>query len=195
MPADYFGHIVIAVCTRQRPTMLKSCLESVLRQSLSAATKISLLVIENDSEPLSEALVRQLQTTTSADIHYRLESDIGIAQARNRALHESLLLNGDWLWFLDDDEIADKNCLQELINASFLFNAEVIHGKVTYQYPASDRWGKLSQQALRQPQHGKRIHTAATNNVLFSSRLFSESGLALHFDPYLRLCGGEVTVF
>lgn len=190
-----FNHIIVAICTRQRPVMLSRCLAALLQQSIPPGMKYSLLVIENDNEPRSEMQVMQLQTTTPVSVHYRLESDIGIAQARNRALSEALLLGTDWLWFVDDDVVAAENCLRALIEAAIDFDAEVIHGKVAYQYPASDRWGKLSQQALRQRQHGKQIHSAATNNVLFSCRLFSETGLALRFDTKLGLCGGEDTLF
>jgi len=198
MDIKSFDHIVAAVCTRQRPAMLKDCLVTLLQQSLPPSVKLSLLIIENDSEPRTESQVLALQTTTPINIHYRLEPDIGIAQARNRALSEALLLGGDWLWFVDDDEMADKNCLRELMSAAAAFNADAVHGRVLFQYPelpASDQWARLLQQAQRKPFHGKRLYSAATNNILFSSRLFADAGFALRFDPRLRLSGGEDTLF
>jgi len=181
--------------------MLRRCLTSLLEQKITNDTTsdisltVSLLVIENDTVAHAPAIITSLEANAPFKIRHHLEPDIGIAQARNRALKEALLLNGDWLWFIDDDEIADPDCLQQLFQTAYEFDAEVVQGKVLYEYPASDKWAQLSKFGEQNAVDGKEMHTAATNNTLLSSRLFAGSGLGLYFDPLLRVSGGEDTLF
>ncbi len=191
--------IVIAVCTRQRPIMLQQCLSSLIKQhtpqNAPASYSLNILIVENDLVNNSESIVAAAKTNSPFPIHYCLETDIGIAQARNRALKEAKKLGCEWLWFLDDDGSADAHCLKELLHTACTHNADIVQGRVVYQYPATDRWAHLIDHSRGEADNGKSLDSAATNNVLFSSRLFNSDDMGLNFDAVLGLSGGEDTLF
>jgi GT2 family glycosyltransferase len=101
------------------------------------------------------------------------------------------------LIFIDDDEVAGEDWLLHYADTLKRKSADVIHGRVIYKLPAEDRWAHLLERnvANDQREDGKVVHSAATNNVMISSRLFSTTHMALEFDTALRFSGGSDTEF
>lgn len=189
--------IVIGVCTCRRPLLLGKCLESLAALPVNPNYHLDIIVIENDEVPLNEGIVVSARTRSPHALYYYHEPSIGIPFARNRAIDEALLLSASWIAFIDDDEIAESDWLNQLYDAALHFNADAIHGRVLYQYPLEDRWAHLlghnDKSAVRL--HGKALKSAATNNIIFSSRLVSAEGLGLRFDTTLRFSGGSDSDF
>lgn len=188
-------HVVIAVCTRNRPIMLEKCLRSLIHQHIDKDFTCSILVVENNNHSFSQPIIDKLEQESLYPIHYCLETNHGISYARNRVLKESLALHCQWLLLIDDDEVADKNWAREMLQAAHEFSADVIHGTVMYQNAGKDSWTYLFRKNQKIKAHGKKVHGAATDNVLISSRLFSPHGLSLQFDEQLNFSGGEDTDF
>ncbi|HHQ14769.1 MAG TPA: glycosyltransferase family 2 protein, partial [Chromatiales bacterium] len=107
-----YQHVCVAICTRQRPKMLARCLEGVLRQTLPAGWRMSVLVVENNEEPSEQLSVSSRQTQPGTELYYFHETTLGISSARNRAVEEALNLNADWIAFIDDDEVPDESWLK-----------------------------------------------------------------------------------
>lgn len=96
----------VVICTRNRPSLLKECLDAVCKQS-PPATQI--LVIDN-SEGSSEIE----QVARNAGARYCVEPVQGLSRARNRGLCESTT---DVVVFLDDDAVPAANWLRLLVAA------------------------------------------------------------------------------
>jgi succinoglycan biosynthesis protein ExoM len=190
------SRIAVAITTRRRPVMLGECLLSMLRLKIPDAT-VSLIVVENDDKNCSADIVDSFRQRTPFPLHYVLETTSGIPFARNRAIEEALNLQADWLVFLDDDETVDPDWLVELLISAKKYQADVVHGRVIYQYPEDDKWAHLSEKNFiyQHRQDGKSVHSAATNNVIISARLFRQDGLELRFDNALKFSGGSDTDF
>lgn len=189
--------ILIAICTCKRPAMLRSCLDSIIAQQIPENWLLALAVIENDSVSRSQPIVENVARKASVPVFYRLETRQGIPYARNCAIDEALRWQSDWLIFIDDDEVADKTWLLSCAIAISRYAAEVIHGKVIYRLPEADRWAHLLERNANSDlrAEGKKARSAATNNVLISSRLFEPSGMNLRFDTAFQFSGCSDTEF
>lgn len=100
----------VAICTYNRATLLGRALDSVTNQTLPS-DELEILIVDNGStdETRDVAAAHQL---TDARIRYVVESEPGIAHARNRALAEA---RGEYLAFIDDDAWADTKWLENLL--------------------------------------------------------------------------------
>ncbi len=114
--------VTVAICTRERPEALRSCLKSVL-----ALRYPDLEIVVVDNAPSSRSTH---DVVTGVDVEGRVryveEPRAGVSWARNRAVAEA---SRDIIAFLDDDEVADPYWLAELVRAlEEVPNAEVVSG-------------------------------------------------------------------
>ncbi len=93
--------LTVAVCTRDRPRLLESCLASILRLRDADSCWFEVLVTDNaPSNDDTRDLVRTLP-----DVKYFREPRPGLDFARNRAVQE---VTTDTIAFVDDDAIVDR---------------------------------------------------------------------------------------
>lgn len=189
--------VIVGVCTRERPELLKRCLQSLINLPVSDAFDAFIVVVENHVSPNQKVLVESLASVSPHPILYHHEPQIGIPFARNLIVDKALSLSANWLAFIDDDETADPDWLKALYQAAYRWRADVIQGRVIYDYPAEDRWASLQEKngEAKSLSDGRPLRTAATNNVLFSSHLVSSDGFNLRFDTQLKYTGGSDTDF
>jgi len=101
----------VVVATKDRPAMLRDCLESILR---GADKPESLIVVDNASATAETAeLVREL-AKQEPSVHYVREDEPGLARAHNAALP---YVNSPVVAFTDDDVIVDEQWLKRIVQA------------------------------------------------------------------------------
>jgi glycosyltransferase involved in cell wall biosynthesis len=119
--------LTIAVCTRERVSDLRDCLESVLALPPRTAGPLDILVVDNASPSGS---TRELVSGLTS-VRYVYEPRPGLDFARNRALRES---RSDFVAFVDDDARVDPAWLVALETAvSEQLDATVVTGLVLPQ--------------------------------------------------------------
>jgi len=190
--------VVLALCSRARPNIVEACLLSLISQHSTDKYTLEILIVENDLKENLRVLVEAMQRRTEYKIYYFLEDQIGIPHARNRAVNEALNLKGDYLVFIDDDEIANPDWILELVNTVKRYTADIVHGQVIYEYPGEDKWAYLKNNTVSDSRKdGKILHSAATNNVLISKGVIAANpdGLNLRFDTKMQFTGGSDTDF
>ncbi|MBL0320024.1 MAG: glycosyltransferase family 2 protein [Alphaproteobacteria bacterium] len=186
----------IAVCTAQRPVMLKECILSLGNQSIPAGWDVSILVIENDEVAHCRDIVTEVSYHCLLPIHYVFEPVRGIPYARNHALEYSIEHQSDWVFFIDDDEVASPSWVSNMLEASLHFKADAFQGPVRYEYTHPiPLW--FEKKKRRHLSTGTLMHVAATNNIMMHKRLFvsKPEGLGLRFDTSMRFTGGSDTDF
>ena len=184
--------LVIAVCTAQRPNMLKACLASLDGLARPKDTELLIVVVENDPEPFfTGTSADDVKAALSLPVFFYHEKRKGIPFARNTALEAALEHNPDWVALIDDDERAEPDWIEKLLEACRTFSAEVANGPVRriYEKPAPHWW---KSQLLKPRPTGTEITEAPTNNVLISARVIRKDGLGLRFDERLTF-GSEVS--
>jgi GT2 family glycosyltransferase len=104
--SETYPVVTVAVCTRDRPTDLKRCLDSL---ALLDFPNLDLLVIDN--APGSDVTER-LVCESYPKVHYVHEPRPGLGWARNRAIFES---RGEIVAFTDDDVSVDPGWVRALV--------------------------------------------------------------------------------
>ncbi|MBW2998102.1 glycosyltransferase [Candidatus Woesearchaeota archaeon] len=94
------------ICTYNGGTYLKHSIKSLLNQSLSKE-KYEIIIIDNNSTEDIKKIVKKYK-----DIKYFLEKRNGLSNARNLGIKKA---KGKYIAYLDDDAIASKDWLKEII--------------------------------------------------------------------------------
>jgi glucosyl-dolichyl phosphate glucuronosyltransferase len=103
--------ITVLLCTYNRSQRLGETLESLVFQSLPESLCWEILVVDNNSADETRQVVEGFQRRYQNRVRYLFEPKQGISHARNAAIREAA---GDILAFIDDDETATPNWLQNL---------------------------------------------------------------------------------
>ena len=110
--------VVIPTC--DRPALLKETLKSVFSQSLSPS---EVIIVDNGINQIGAEVFKR-----DKKIKYiRALPRIGVAQARNIGICSA---SGDYLAFLDDDDLWDENYLREVARVIDTTNISVVLGGV-----------------------------------------------------------------
>jgi succinoglycan biosynthesis protein ExoM len=183
--------VVVTLCTRERPELLRECLSSLADQERAPGVQYSLVVVENDDRPQSREMVEGFAKERGLlHVTYSHEPRLGIPFARNRALAIALEQDPDWIGFIDDDEVASPNWLTNFVRAATSVPCDVFQGPVEYLYPASTpAWKPLSKR--KHQATGLVLRTAATSNTFMRARIARRDGLGLRFNEDMRFTGGS----
>jgi succinoglycan biosynthesis protein ExoM len=87
----------------------------------------SVVIVDNDANRSALSVVSNFAATSTFPVHYVVEPKQNIAMARNRALENA---TGEYVAFIDDDELPDKNWLLNLLKACEIYHADGVLGPV-----------------------------------------------------------------
>ena len=183
--------ISICLCTFRRPSVTAT-LESLAGQELPPHVELEIVVVDSDPAGSARLRIEQARAQLPIAIHYVRAERPGIAEARNKAVRHA---GGDWLAFIDDDEVAANNWIATLLDCAERHAAQVVFGAVVTHYPencpewikSADLFGK------RLPPTGTRVEHGPTCNALVArAAIAGETGL---FDEAYGTTGGEDTEF
>jgi glycosyltransferase involved in cell wall biosynthesis len=149
-------------------------------------------VVENDVSAPSRDLVSGFSDRFSVPVIYGIESERGIASARNRAVQ--LAGNVDFIAFIDDDEVADACWLDELLDTQNKFDVDVVNGPVVprFEQPIPPWVLKGGFYNRRRLPTGTKITWANTGNVMIRTHWLS--AIPGPFETKLNLTGGSDTL-
>ena len=133
-------HVAITVVTFRRPESLKRLMDSLngLQFRCGDSPRICFCVVDNDVDQSAKTAVNSHRFPPDWELRYDVVPQRGLSHVRNRAIE--LSEQADFLIFIDDDQVADENWLDELLKAQHEFNADVVWGrnKPKFDQPPSD---------------------------------------------------------
>lgn len=113
--------LTLAICSSGKSDLLLECISSLLGQQVTPGWLVDCLLIvwngEDRDIAMATAAVNELQPrklSNSFSILQVREPSVGIPFARNRAIVEALHAGSNWIFFIDDDCIADELLLRQL---------------------------------------------------------------------------------
>lgn len=177
--------VCVCICTFRRPLALRQLLDSLHRQTVQPQRVV---VVDNDSLRSAEAVC------SAADYGFELiydhEPEQNISRARNRTLRHA---HGDWIGFLDDDEVAPADWLERMLACASEHKADGVLAPVVSEVPESaPGWIR------RGDFYGRERYPSGTvvpsNQLRIGNALIRHSRLAGKtdpFDPAFGLTGGE----
>lgn len=188
--------VSVVICTVNRPEMLRKAIDSVVRMNNRHGLRREVLVVDNGAEGqwrgLVEGLSRTLETSGPGDLRLRYTSEtrMSFAHARNAGVRET---RGALLAFLDDDEEAGPDWLDELVAAMRAHDADVVFGPVLPVFegggpPDWDPQGLYHTRDIDLPT-GTEVKERGTGNVLMRRDRCLSDGEP--FDDAMGASGGE----
>jgi glycosyltransferase involved in cell wall biosynthesis len=184
--------VQICLLTYRRPDLLRQTLQSLLAQTALSdpGIVVHILVIDNHDAHSGRPVFDEVLASSPIPARYICEPARGLSIARNRALEESAGM--DYAAFIDDDEMADPDWLERLLEAARKYDAAVVTGPVWPRHQQSPDWvvrgGFFA--AARKPT-GTEVGCVATNNVLLRADIVA----AFRFDGRFDSTGGEDTEY
>ncbi|MBW2543659.1 MAG: glycosyltransferase family 2 protein [Deltaproteobacteria bacterium] len=179
--------VSICIATFRRPEGLSRLLDSLDRVKLPVGVEAEVIVVDNDREE-SAASVAKTRSGSLGSIRYCVEPQQNIALARNRALSEA---SGEWLLFIDDDEVADENWIAEYLELVERDPCDGAFGPVLIRLEEiATPWLDVETFYSRRRHPTGHLLGAGdlyTSNALVRRRLFDARG----FDPAYGLSGGS----
>jgi succinoglycan biosynthesis protein ExoM len=183
------ARVDICICTFRRP-FLAETLRSIARLD-AAGHDLRVIVADNDQGPSAEPLVDGLRSALPWPVTYVHAPAGNISIARNACLAAA---DGDFLAFVDDDEVVTSGWLSALMQKAAATDAAAVLGPVRAIYaPEAPRWMARGDFHSTLPVFvNGAIRTGYTCNVLIRRIApFAD----LRFDPALGRSGGEDTAF
>jgi succinoglycan biosynthesis protein ExoM len=99
--------ISVCIATFRRPSSLARLLNGLQGIDGTKECAIEIVVVDNDAAQTAKQIVEEFQQSLPS-LYYFVEPRQNIALARNRAVESA---QGEWIAFIDDDEIPSKNWL------------------------------------------------------------------------------------
>ena len=131
-------HISICVCTYRRPNLLKALLRELGRQKTNDQFAYSIIVVDNDADQSAAEVVNEAAKQSACSIQYAVEAQQNISMARNKAVQ---LAEGDYIAFIDDDELPGNEWLLTLFGAMARYDVDGVLGPVRPKFEtAPPRW-------------------------------------------------------
>ena len=167
-------HISVCICTYRRPELLEKLLNALEGQDSGGVFTYSAVVVDNDHMGSAEKTVQDFIARSSIFISYHVEPEQNIALARNKAVENA---TGEFIAFVDDDEVPARNWLINLYTALEEFRADGVLGPVVPFYEVDPPKWVVRGEFYERPSHrsGEVLdwtHTR-TGNVLLRSSIFS----------------------
>lgn len=181
--------IDICICTFRRPALSDTLGSIALLET--EGHEVRLIVADNDHEPSARPLVDRMAAELPFPVQYVHAPAANICIARNACLDHA---GGDYIAFVDDDEVVSPRWLAELVSQAGRSGAAAVLGPVRAVY-ADDApaWMARGDFHSTLPVFvSGRILTGYTCNVLVR---WDKPYRALRFDPTLGRSGGEDTDF
>src|SRR5262245_3926140 len=177
----------VCICTYHRPAIVDA-LQSLSHQEGCDGIRIRIVVADNAQEPTASDLVASTARELAFDTVYVHAPANNVSVARNACLDAA---QGEWLAFLDDDEIASPSWLSGLISEAKRGQWDAVLGPVQALYPPSTpTWIRKGDFHSTRPVFVRgRIETGYTGNVLIRRATIARQGL--RFRTELGRSGGE----
>ena len=125
--------ISICMCTYKRDHLFDT-LQSLANLTVPADAKIEVVVVDNDEQLYGQSIIEKAKENYPHQLSYHSEPKKNISAARNKCLNSA---NGDWVAFIDDDEVAAKDWLINLYNTAIKYESDAVFGRVISTYPAN----------------------------------------------------------
>lgn len=173
MPNDK-KHISVCVCTFKRPHFLKRLLEGLGEQDTDGLFTYSIIIADNDHLESAKAVVSEFAATSIITIRYCVEPQQNISLARNKAIEKA---DGDFIAFIDDDELPTKRWLMTLFKACNEYGVDGVLGPVKRYFDETPPKWLIKGNFYERPTYPTGFvidyTKGRTGNVLLKSRVFA----------------------
>ena len=132
--------VAVGVVSRGRPVLLARLLDSFCRLELDASeVELHFIIVENHAEKspdyaqvIGRFREKLRDAGSGSEVAHDLETNLGIAFARNRVLELAVRERCDFVAYTDDDCLVPPGWIRELLAAQRVEDADIVGGYVLY---------------------------------------------------------------
>ena len=187
-------HITVCVCTFRRLPLLPRLFEKLAALKLPENVSLSVAVVDNDADGSARDLVQKLGLKYNLATDYEIEAERNFALVRNRIVR---LAKGDFIAFIDDDEVPVADWLTLLLDTMQAHNADGVLGPVRPYFDETPPAWLVKSRLCDRPVHptGMQMqwHQCRSGNVLLKKNIFDE--MKILFDARYATGGEDVDFF
>lgn len=182
----------ICIATYNRNEQLFNLLESLCKLFIEDYINLEILIVDNNPQKEALNVVSKFKDTERIVFRYFSQTIKNISLTRNVALKNA---TGEFVAFIDDDEIADDNWILKSIETIYRHKADGVFGLVLPVYPKdSPKWSTQRELYFNKEQlTGTKTRATYTTNCVIKLELVKKSNI--EFDIDFGLTGGEDIVF
>jgi succinoglycan biosynthesis protein ExoM len=171
------SHISVCICTYKRPVLLAQLLKELSCQKTDGLFSYSIVVVDNDSEQSAKSAVMSFAANSPIETTYLVEQISNIALARNKAVNNA---KGDYLAFIDDDELPANDWLLIMLNTIKAAGADGVLAPVLPSYEVEPPRWVVQAGFYDRPRHQTGFvlgwQEARTGNVLLRRAILDGTG-------------------
>jgi succinoglycan biosynthesis protein ExoM len=175
LPARH--HICVCICTFRRPRLLAGLLKALDAQETEGNFGFDVVVVDNDRNASARTVVDSAVRRSERPIRYFIEPEQNIARARNKAVENA---RGDFIAFIDDDELPGERWLLDMYRALRLFETAGVLGPVLPRYEMAPPSWVIRGEFFVHPSYYSGYFLnwwlTRTGNCLLDGSLFREPG-------------------
>ncbi len=178
----------VCIATYRRPPLLERLLRSLENQILPEGVEMEIIVVDNDADKSAEPVVSKFQHMSWSGLSYFNQPLKNISLTRNMAVEKA---SGEYILFIDDDEVASPRWLTYLMKTLDAFDADGVFGPVVPELNTeTPPWmGDLFYRYSSST--GAKAESKWTGNCILKASLLKKMGEP--FDPRYGITGGEDT--
>nr|WP_070960553.1 glycosyltransferase family 2 protein [Hyphomonas sp. Mor2] len=183
--------ISVCICTFRRRSVCET-IESIAHQKLDPEISFEVIVVDNDVEPTARPYVEETAARfPNLELTYVHAPARNISIARNACVENA---RGEWIAFIDDDEIASDQWLQHHYDGAMQNDLDLSFGPVISIYPDhTPAWIREIDLHSISVGHLQPILTGHTSNAFFKRQ--HPAIAPLRFSEDRGRSGGEDTQF
>ena len=117
----------ICIATYKRPELLKKLLESLSKQKIPESVEIEVIIVDNDKSESVKEVVVKAGKELGLYLRYFTQPINNLSLTRNVSVAEA---KGEYIFFIDDDEIASAEWISYRYNSLFKYDADAVFGRV-----------------------------------------------------------------
>ncbi|HEY1056782.1 MAG TPA: glycosyltransferase, partial [Emticicia sp.] len=183
--------VSVCLCTFKRLSLIDT-IAGISIQNLPPGVSLEIIVIDSDLQRSAKKIIEDAKSRFNLEIKDFVADKSGISSARNKAIKEA---TGEWLVFIDDDEVPDCNWIKCLLSCASEFSSTVVFGEVKTIYPSGtpDWIVKENLFGKQLPATGTIVTHGPTSNALVLRKLVENQPYL--FNEAFGVTGGEDTEF
>ena len=124
-------HISVCICTFRRPHLLGCLLRELDCQETDGSFTYSIMIVDNDVSESSREVVSKFQKASSLQVSYVWNPSKIL---RWRAIRHWQMPEGDFVAFIDDDELPASDWLLKLFQTCETYEVDGVLGPVLPQF-------------------------------------------------------------
>lgn len=160
----------VCIATYKRPKLLEKLIDSLSKQELPESVELEVIIVDNDKLESAKEVVKRAEKKIELNLRYFAQPVKNISLTRNIAVKEA---KGDYILFIDDDEIASREWVNNLYKTIIEYKADAVFGRVISYFDSNTpEWVKNCSIYNRpSPNTGSIATSTRTGNVIIKTSL------------------------